>query len=261
MAALRQAWAGLDTGARRSMAVRAAVVSAFCACDSLGDASHALNELLDLYAVLARSGARVPQPASFGGSPGGDAAEAQPVSMGGPEDSWVGGTSAEGAAVHSLERAALAVQATAELDEGALAAPDDKIFSSGSTVSTHESEAAGASGGDSRGHNAPQQEVWESLEDARRAAAQACHQLIHAAGRLGAADVAHEAALAMHQARAGSRTLACIALHVHRPCPGVQESYLFSKCVASRNSEFWLGTSPTQKLCSSRCLGERCHQQ
>ena len=43
--------------------------------------------------------------------------------------------------------------------------------------------------------------VLDSWRDAERAAAQACHQVIHAAERVGNANLAHDIVLAMHKVR------------------------------------------------------------
>ena len=212
MAALRRAWAGLDAGAQRSMTVRAAMVSAYCACDSLGDASAALHDLLDLYAVLSSCSQRMSQPNHPGSSPGQEALVAASSSVRGADESMAGGIPAGEARVEDdLEGVGPDVHAAPEVHRGVPAALGSGRRSRRGSMGTV-ADAAYVPGASSSGQNTPDG-AWESLEEARRAAAQACHQVIHAAGRLGAADVAHEAALAMHQAR-----IAILLVRLHFAC-------------------------------------------
>jgi hypothetical protein len=198
-AALAQQWPAVGARLQSSVAVRAAYIGALCACGVLGEAAAALHRMLDLYAVLygrrraaesarARTGA-VPDLAAqealrplprFCGAEGLAAVAATGAQQGGE---------AAGSLQAAADAAAAAVGCLGQLGEAAGDPSADVRVDS----SSGRQEEAGSS--------TVQEPVLDSPEEAARAAAQACHQVIHAAGRAGAADVAHEAALAMHEAR------------------------------------------------------------
>lgn len=193
-AALQQRWAALEPRLQGSVAVRGAYIGALCACDALGEAAAALHRMLDLYAVLysggpavARSGAVVDDLAAqealrplpgFCRLQGRETAAEANIADADAEASWR----------HE------AIDASASSEQGDLSDAGEGGAAGGACSLVRGSMQE-------RGSAAAPEPVLDSAEEAARAAAQACHQVIHAAGRAGAADVAHEAALAMHEVR------------------------------------------------------------
>ena len=193
-AALQQQWSALEPRLRASVAVRGAYIGALCACDALGEAAAALHRMLDLYAVVYSGGAST---ARSGIVDDLAAQEAQhPLPGFCRPQGGAAAAASDADADASRKQEGMDAVGGGKSEQGDLGDDAEEDSASGGGASS----ASGSMPERKGRRSAAQAPDLDGAEEAARAAAQACHQVIHAASRAGAADVAHEAALAMHEA-------------------------------------------------------------